>query len=410
MSVNSLDKYFTPNNICEYTVKKAIEIIGLENITEVVESSAGDGAFIPYIKQYFPNVPHRFYDLYPEHPEIVKYDYKKLMLSYKKGRLTGFNPPFGTSSSLWKAFCKKAATNSDYIVFISPASQYNSNYYFKEGELIYSELLNDVEYRGDEEYGGKDQKVRTCLNIYKVYDREEEEDWRIARLEQDVLITKEGADFYFGTWGAGPICKVINEPNGKCGYIGIKILNESKRQEIENFFQTHYDRNEIIRKSTSAPQLTMHKIKEDLIKHLYPTREERLEQDVLIERDNRTKEYDFIIDRRGWNLGKLLDNIEGRSFYGIKVLNENMRTNIESAIKQLEIDFKIKAENDLRSLSMPEVKQQLITQVSLELVNYCFDNGSSPETVFKGNSATLGVPLSKVANAVTQYTTLRQFC
>ena len=54
--------------------------------------------------------------------------------------------------------------------------------------------------------------------------------------------------------------------------------------------------------------------------------------------------------------------------------------------------------------------QTNLTQVSLELVNYCFDNGSSPETVFKGSSVTLGVPLSKVANAVTQYTTLRQFC
>ena len=54
--------------------------------------------------------------------------------------------------------------------------------------------------------------------------------------------------------------------------------------------------------------------------------------------------------------------------------------------------------------------QTNLTQVSLELVNYCFDNGSSPETVFKGNSAALGVPLSKVANAVTQHTTLRQFC
>lgn len=51
-----------------------------------------------------------------------------------------------------------------------------------------------------------------------------------------------------------------------------------------------------------------------------------------------------------------------------------------------------------------------LTLVSLELVNYCFDNGSSPETIFKGNSATLGIPLSRVANAVTQHTTLRQFC
>lgn len=54
--------------------------------------------------------------------------------------------------------------------------------------------------------------------------------------------------------------------------------------------------------------------------------------------------------------------------------------------------------------------QTNLTQVSLELVNYCFDNGSSPETVFKGTSSTLAIPLSKVANAVTQVTTLRQFC
>ncbi|QIL68844.1 coat protein [Papaya virus X] len=50
------------------------------------------------------------------------------------------------------------------------------------------------------------------------------------------------------------------------------------------------------------------------------------------------------------------------------------------------------------------------TQVALEVVNYCFDNGSSPDTTFKGTSKTLGVPLLKLANAVTQHTTLRQFC
>ena len=211
MAVDTKDKYYTPEWLVKHTVKKAVEIIGKENITDIIEPSAGDGAFIEELdklaKELGVNVG--YYDLYPSHPRIIKMDYKKLIKSYKKGRLIIGNPPFGTSSSLWKAFCKKSAKIGDFIAFVSPASQYKSNYYFKEGELIYSELLNDVEYRGDEEYGGKAQKVRTCLNIYKVYDREEEEDWKIARLEQDVLITKEGADFYFGTWGAGPICKVM---------------------------------------------------------------------------------------------------------------------------------------------------------------------------------------------------------
>lgn len=51
-----------------------------------------------------------------------------------------------------------------------------------------------------------------------------------------------------------------------------------------------------------------------------------------------------------------------------------------------------------------------LTPLSLEIVNYCFDNGSSPETVFKGDSSILQMPLSKVAHAITQFTTLRQFC
>ena len=178
MAVNTKDKYYTPEWLVKHTVKKAVEIIGKENITDIIEPSAGDGAFIEELdklaKELGVNVG--YYDLYPSHPRIIKMDYKKLIKSYKKGRLIIGNPPFGTSSSLWKAFCKKSAKIGDFIAFVSPASQYKSNYYFKEGELIYSELLNDVEYRGDEEYGGKDQKVRTCLDIYKVYDREEEEE------------------------------------------------------------------------------------------------------------------------------------------------------------------------------------------------------------------------------------------
>lgn len=51
-----------------------------------------------------------------------------------------------------------------------------------------------------------------------------------------------------------------------------------------------------------------------------------------------------------------------------------------------------------------------LTPLSLEIVNYCFDNGSSPETVFKGDSQILNMTLSKIASTITQFTTLRQFC
>ena len=302
MAVNTKDKYYTPEWLVIHTIKKAIEVIGKENITEIVEPSAGDGAFIDELKKAFPKLKHRYYDLYPEHPEVVEQNYKEVRLTYKKGRLTIGNPPFGTSFSLWKAFCRKAATNSDYIVFISPASQYNSNYYFKEGELIYSELLNDVEYRGSEVEGGKSQKVRTCLNIYKVYDREGTEDWRLQRLEQDVKIhvilkhsngwyeERDGIreedwkdyDYFITFWGeyAGDVS--TTPVSG--GSWGVKILNEQRRPQITEALYKVKDEYNRTKGEERTMNLTI--FKSILVKLLYPTREERLEQDVLIVQKN----------------------------------------------------------------------------------------------------------------------------
>jgi len=72
MAVNTKDKYYTPDWLVEHTIKKAIEIIGKENIREIVEPSAGDGAFIESLKKAFPDLKQRYYDLYPEHPEVTE--------------------------------------------------------------------------------------------------------------------------------------------------------------------------------------------------------------------------------------------------------------------------------------------------------------------------------------------------
>ena len=165
MAVNNHDKYYTPQYLVKHHVKKTIEILGKENITHVIEPSAGDGAYIRALSDTFEDMDIGYYDLYPEHPQITQQDYLKLRMSYKKGRLVIGNPPYGTASSLWRGFCKKSARIADYVSFISPASQYNSNYYFPQGELIYSELLNDVEYLGSKVEGGVPHKVRTCLKL-----------------------------------------------------------------------------------------------------------------------------------------------------------------------------------------------------------------------------------------------------
>lgn len=59
------DKYYTPIEIAKRCFDKTIEIIGYNNITEIIEPSAGDGSFSslwPFCIAY---------DIEPEHPDIA---------------------------------------------------------------------------------------------------------------------------------------------------------------------------------------------------------------------------------------------------------------------------------------------------------------------------------------------------
>ena len=40
-----LDKYYTPKELAKYCINKTYEVIGKENITEIIEPSAGSGSF-----------------------------------------------------------------------------------------------------------------------------------------------------------------------------------------------------------------------------------------------------------------------------------------------------------------------------------------------------------------------------
>ena len=378
--VNENNKYYTPAWLCEHTIKKAIEIIGIENITEIVESSAGDGTFITFIKEYFPNIIHRFYDILPEHPEIIQQDYKTVRLSYKRGRLTGFNPPFGTSSSLWKAFCKKAASNSDYIVFISPASQYNSNYYFKEGVLVYSELLNDVVYRGSEKEGGKDQAVRTCLNIYKVYDREEN-DYRLEKINSIIKygrVYRDGDgsdkdyDYYLAsmTNGSKTLCHLCKQEDFYQTF-GIKIIDKRYRNKIEEFLNNFYQyAKELQSIKNNFPAIDNPFFLNKLKTFLYPTREERLKMDVLIEYAQKEKinEYHYFLERKMRCAGELHKNeIKYHKYiyncFGIIILNKDLEeiiVEILSSIRWKTSDYNSDFPGAYNNVNINVVKDYLI--------------------------------------------------
>ena len=46
MAINENDKYYTPKYLVEKTIKKTLELIPLDEISDIIEPSAGDGAFL----------------------------------------------------------------------------------------------------------------------------------------------------------------------------------------------------------------------------------------------------------------------------------------------------------------------------------------------------------------------------
>ena len=148
------DKYYTSDELAKYCVEKTKEIIGVENITEWLEPSAGAGAFLNHL----PN-DTLAYDIEPEDKRIVKQDYLTVNLPYKKGRCVIGNPPYGDRNNLSRAFYKKSICVGDYISFILPISQLNNISSLYEFDLIYSEDLGIQQY--------SDRQIHCCLNIYK---------------------------------------------------------------------------------------------------------------------------------------------------------------------------------------------------------------------------------------------------
>jgi len=121
---NPIDKYYTSDigvNSCIELIKKYITIS--ENDI-CIEPSAGNGSFINSIKKLCDS--YKFYDLEPDHSEIIKQDYLKLEYNDIKNKYSNIhligNPPFGRQSSLAIKFIKKSAKYCDTISFILPKS------------------------------------------------------------------------------------------------------------------------------------------------------------------------------------------------------------------------------------------------------------------------------------------------
>lgn len=119
------DKFFTKLSTVQICMDKITDVLLIDKNNDiVVEPCAGNGSFIPSIKNICNN--YVFYDIEPEHDDIIKKDFLDVRRSsfnsqYSKIHIVG-NPPFGRQSSLLFKFIMTACMFCDTFSFILPRS------------------------------------------------------------------------------------------------------------------------------------------------------------------------------------------------------------------------------------------------------------------------------------------------
>ena len=200
------DKYYTPidlaNRLIQTTISELVKS-GVKDISDIIEPSAGNGSFSSQIKC-------TAYDIEPEGVGIIKADFLKEPIEYKKDRLCIGNLPFGQSNSLSVKFFKKCCEIGDYIAFIQPISQLNNNLQMYQFDLIYSEDLGIIKY--------SDRDLHCCFNIYKRPENGQLNSKPDFRLK-DITIKEyrrngnytisDGYDYAMCNWGNGSLGKVL---------------------------------------------------------------------------------------------------------------------------------------------------------------------------------------------------------
>jgi hypothetical protein len=225
-SIN-LEKYYTPIETAKYCINKAFEIIGKENISDIIEPSAGNGSFSLQLEGC------KAYDIEPEHESIIQQNFLELDLKHKEGRLIIGNPPFGFKNNLALQFYKKSIKLGDYISFILPISQLNNNISMYEFDLIYSEDLGELEYFN------ANKLVKCVLNIYKrnINGLNKRPNYKLRdvniieyrRSRQEHIPT----NYDFAICGFGSIGKICEYDNQYCKIFYILINNDSLRNKIK---------------------------------------------------------------------------------------------------------------------------------------------------------------------------------
>lgn len=231
MAKIELDKYYTPKDVAKYCIDKTFDILKDEDITEIIEPSAGNGNFSLQIKDCIA------YDIEPEHGSITEKDFLQYYLPYKKGRLFIGNPPFGERMEQATRFYLKCISEGDYVAFILPISQFQNVSSLYQFDLVHSERLGEVDYSG--------RPLKCCFNIYKRNKTGEFNKRKVLRLK-DIKIVRQDSKRYEETrdfdvrmcyWGNGSAGKILTGNERYSAEYKIIVKNPKYKEKVREVLE-----------------------------------------------------------------------------------------------------------------------------------------------------------------------------
>ncbi len=229
------DKYYTSTEVATFCILELLKIIDTNTITEVIEPSIGNGAFItPYLKI------DKGYDIDPcvidDSVVVKKTNYLTEPIAYKEGRLVIGNPPYGRCLNLAQKFYDKSVEIADYIAFILPISQLNNTMSMFKFDLILSLDLEEQLYT--------DRKLHCCFNVYKrpllgLNKKVSSRSKNIKIIRQDSKkYEEESFDLRMCYWGNGSAGKILGENEHYSAEYKIQVLNEAYKEKVIDVLTT----------------------------------------------------------------------------------------------------------------------------------------------------------------------------
>jgi len=232
-------------------------------------------------------------------------------------------------------------------------------------------LLNDVEYYGSKEYGGSDVKVRTCLNIYKVgeieIDPRDEMVDKIINVGKCYRKDKHNFEYYLSNGNQGRTGKQCKMEEFSI-LLGITVLEETYRTKIEEFlkdFNKNFEKE--LKQKQGIPFITNPFFKDKLKKFLWPTSEEKFEQNIKFV--NNKEDADYIIMGFGYAATVLDKNSEHTLTFNLKI-TEEFKPLFESIMFDIRKKFELDDKNKIfRGRKKQEYKNRISKVELIEIIS-----------------------------------------